>query len=479
MNILENIFNYLQNSIKNGLGVERDLYQLIQDRDISRAKQIFQDRDIEVQEAIKEYDPNEHEVMNRRDKPRKGKEPYRVQKLPRSWQRYINEIALFFLLAKPIVWKSLNEIEVKEENGVKSQVADEAFEAFKNFLKETRFNTTMRQAKRKAGAETESAKVYHLYRDELNQPKVKVLVISASDGYTLRPLFDQYRNLIAFGYGYFLKEGNTTVEHFDILTTDMIYRCKKSGIGWVVDVVVNPTGKINVIYYQQPKEWDGAEQRIARDEEVDSKAGDTNNYFADPIAKVTADILESMPKGEDTGKLVRMQGKESVFEYVEPPTASEMKDGEKKVLRESIHQDTFTPDFSFEAMIGRGDLSGDAIKRAMILGYIKRDNRLEIYDELVDREKNLILSIMMNVTHIHLRDKLSKLKLEHDFAEPFDEDKYTEWSAIGKAFTDGIISLETAVKLMGVSDPISEIERINSDKLVTEELLYRPIGGEA
>lgn len=478
MNILGNIFNYLQNSIKNGLGVERDLYQLIQDRDISRAKQIFQDRDIEVQEAIKEYDPNEHEVMFRRDKPRKGKEPYRVQKLPRSWQRYINEIALFFLLAKPIVWKSLNEIEVKEENGVKSQVADEAFEAFKNFLKDTRFNTTMRQAKRKAGSETESAKVYHLYRDELNQPKVKVLVISASDGYTLRPLFDQYRNLIAFGYGYFLKEGNTTVEHFDILTTGMIYRCKKSGIGWEVDVVVNPTGKINVIYYQQPKEWDGAEQRIARDEEVDSKAGDTNNYFADPIAKVTADILESMPKGEDTGKLVKMMGKESVFEYVEPPTSSEMKDGEKKVLRESIHQDTFTPDFSFEAMIGRGDLSGDAIKRAMILGYIKRDNRLETYDELVDREKNLILSIMMNVTHIQLRDKLSKLKLEHDFAEPFDEDKYTEWSAIGKAFTDGIISLETAVKLIGVANPVEEIEKIKAEKQSALEEYVYPIGGE-
>lgn len=479
MNILGNIFNYLQNAIKNGLGVERDLYQLIQDRDISRAKQIFQDRDIEVQEAIKEYDPNEHEVMNRRDKPRKGKEPYRVQKLPRSWQRYINEIALFFLLAKPIVWKSLNEIEVKEENGVKSQVADEAFEAFKDFLKETRFNTTMRQAKRKAGAETESAKVYHLYRDESNKPKVKVLVISASDGYTLRPLFDQYRNLIAFGYGYFLKEGNTTIEHFDILTTDMIYRCKKSGIGWEVDVVVNPTGKINVIYYQQSKEWDGAEQRIARDEEVDSKAGDTNNYFADPIAKVTADIIDSMPDQETSGKLVKMQGKDSVFEYVLPPTSTEMKDGEKKVLRESIHQDTFTPDFSFEAMIGRGDLSGDAIKRAMILGYIKRDNRLETYDELVDREKNLIIAIMMNVTHIQLRDKLSKLKLEHDFAEPFDEDKYTEWSAIGKAFTDGIISLETAVKLMGVANPVEEIEKIKAEKQSALEEYVYPIGGEA
>jgi len=258
MNIASNIINYLQNAIKNGLGVERDLYQLIQDRDISRVQSLLQNRDIEVAEALKEYDPSQHDVMFRRDKPRKGKEPYKVQKLPRSWQRYINEIALFFLLAKPIVWRSLNDAEIVEENGQKKQKPDEAFEAYKDFIKETRFNTTMRQAKRKAGAETESAKIYHIYQDN-GKPKVKVMVISKSEGFTLRPLFDQYKNMIAFGYGYFLKEGNTTVEHFDILTDNMIYRCKKYNIGWNVEAIVNPTGKINVIYYEQPKEWEGAE----------------------------------------------------------------------------------------------------------------------------------------------------------------------------------------------------------------------------
>lgn len=475
MNIASNIINYLQNAIKNGLGVERDLYQLIQDRDISRVQSLLQNRDIEVAEALKEYDPSQHDVMFRCDKPRKGKEPYKIQKLPRSWQRYINEIALFFLLAKPIVWRSLNDAEIVEENGQKKQRPDEAFEAFKDFIKETRFNTTMRQAKRKAGAETESAKIYHIYQDN-GKPKVKVMVISKSDGFTLRPLFDQYKNMIAFGYGYFLKESNSTVEHFDILTDTMIYRCKKDKIGWNVEAIVNPTGKINVIYYKQPKEWEGAEQRIARDEWVDSKTGDTNEYFADPQAAATADVLESLADPETVGKVIKLMGKDSKFEYVEPPTAPEMKDSEKKVLRESIHQDTFTPDFSFEAMIGRGDLSGDAIKRAMILGYIKRDNRLEIYDELVDREKNLILAIMMNVTHIQLRDKLSQLNIEHDFSEPFDEDKHAEWNAIGKAYTDGIISLETAVKLMGVSDPISEISRIEAEKNANREEAFFPIG---
>ncbi len=463
MGLISDILGYLQNSIKNGVGIERNLLELIRDGDIEKAKQLFQDRDSEVLRTIEEYDVNLHKVMFRRDKPRKGKAPYIVQKLPRSWQRYINEVALFFLLAKPIIWKEINP----------SEETEIAFKAYEKFLEDTRFYVTMRNGKRLAGAETESAKVYHVYQDA-GMPKVKVMVISKSQGYTLRPMFDQFKNMIAFGYGYFLNEGGKTVEHFDILTAEIIYRCKKSGIGWEVKTVINPIGKIPAIYYKQPKEWEGVERRIERDEEVDSKTGDTNNYFADPIAKVSVDVIKNIPKGEDTGKLVQMAGKDSVFEYVSPPTATEMKDGEKKVLRDSILMDTFTPDFTFENMKGTGTLSGVAIKRALILGYMKRDNRMEIYDELVDREKNLILAIMANVTHIYIRDAILKLNISHEFAEPFDDDTSAKWSAIGKAYTDGIISLETSVELMGVANPVEEIEKIKAEKQLREEEIVYP-----
>lgn len=459
MNVFQSIIELIQNSIKNGLGVERDLYQLINDKDINKVKSLFQDRDNEVLEAIKEYDPNTHEVMFRRDKRRKGKEPYKVQKLPRAWQRYINEIALFFLLAKPLEWREVSPNENTED----------AFKQFEEFLRETRFNTTIRQAKRKAGSETESAKVYHIYQDKNGNPKVKVLVISKSDGYTLRPLFDQYKNLIAFAYGYFLKENGSTIEHFDILTPEVIYRTKKTGIGWEVEAYTNPTGKILAIYYRQPKEWEGAEQRINRDEYVDSKAGDINEYFADPIAAATADVIKSMTDPKEVGKLIRLNNENSKFEYVEPPTSIEMKESEKKVLRDSIHMDTFTPDFTYENIRGNETLSGNAQKQARILGYIKRDNRMEIYDELVDREKNLILSIMMNVTHIPIRSALAKLQIEHEFAEPFDEDTNEKWKAIGTAYSDGIISLQTAVELIGVANVIEELDRIKKEKKESAE----------
>ena len=90
MNYIEAIFNLLRNKTLNSLGVERDLMRLIQDRDISQVISLLQDRDIDVNEAIAEYNPEFHKVNSRPDKPRKGKEPYRTEKLPRTRQRYIN-----------------------------------------------------------------------------------------------------------------------------------------------------------------------------------------------------------------------------------------------------------------------------------------------------------------------------------------------------------------------------------------------------
>ena len=455
MNIINSIFHMFQNSVLNSLGVERSLLELIQAADIDQAKALMQDRDLEVREAIKEYNPESHDVNRRANKFRNGKEPYYTEKLPRGRQRYINEVELFFLLGQPIIWKAT------------SDDTDNAFRAYSQFLKETRFNSSMREAKRRAGAETECAKIYHIYKED-GEARVKVKVISHSTGYTLRPLFDQWDNLVAFGYGYYLNENGSNVEHFDIETPGFIYRCKLGRFGWEVTPVVNPTGKINVIYYRQEKAWAGVQRRIDREEYVDSKAADTNNYFADPKLKATADVLENMTGGgtNNVGEVIQLTDKErSSIEYLSPPEYSSMKDSEKKDLAQSILFDTFTPDFSYENMKGLGTLSGEAMRRAMALGYMKRDNLKETYDELVDREKNLILAIMMNVTHIEMREELSRLIVEHEFAEPFAEDKDKNINTVATLYDSGLVSLPTAVEMLSLTDkPEEEIRRILDEK---------------
>lgn len=449
-NYLQQILTYFRNMALNAAGAERDLLQYIQDGDIASAISMMQDKDSEVDLALDEYNPQTHDVMKRPNKYRKGGDAYISEKLPRTRQRYINEVELFFLLGNPILWK-------KEEGD------DEAFRLFTDFLKSQRFNSNMRKAKRLAGAETQSAKLYHIYRDErTNERLVRTVVLARQTGYRLRPLFDQYGNMMAFAYGYTLTEQGKSVQHWDIQTPDFLFYCKKSAIGWDVQTFENPTGKINCIYYAQPKAWDGAEPRIKREEMLDSKVADTNNYFADPIASATADVIQSMADPNQIGKLIQLTGTQSRFEYINPPQNSATRDAEKQDLNDSILFDTMTPDFSFEKIKGMGTLSGDAIKNAMILGYIKRDNRKEVYEELVDREKNVVISILKYL-HPDMAERLDKLVISFDFAEPFAEDKQKNWNAIAQLYQSGVISLETAVEMLALTDaPEEEIERIKA-----------------
>lgn len=457
MTWIKDAYVIARNYTLNSLGVERDLNALLADKDIEKVKSLLQNRDDTVIESLKQYNPAEHKIHHKNDKKRDGRPDYRTEKLPRARQRYINEVELFFLLGSPIIWDNSNADR------------DNAFGLFKDKLEEIRFDSLFRQAKRIAGAETESAILFHLYRDDNFEPVLKPLILSYSKGYTLRPLFDQYGGMVAFGFGYTLREGTKNIEYFELHTANRIYKAKKSAIAWGIEEFVNPIGKIGVVYIQQPKAWEGVQERCDREESIDSKIADTNNYFADPMAAATADVINTMSDPDKPGKMIQLIGPESKFEYINPPIASELQANEKADLNKSILFDSFTPDFSFEAMKGMGTLSGEAIKRALILGYLKRANLSEIYDVAVDRAKNIILEIMIKVTNISSANELRELKITHEFGEPFSEDISTRWSALGKAVADGVMSIDTAVGMMGVVDDYSEeIEKIKASKIQLE-----------
>ncbi len=451
-NVILDIVTYFKNMVLNSMGVERNLYKLIEDRDISAAIELMQNRDNEVDKAIQEYNPETHAVMSRPNKFRQGDDPYITEKLPRSRQRYINEVELFFLLGNPILWK-------KEDGD------DDAYRMFKQYLNEQRFDSVIRKAKRLAGSETESAILTHIYRDDnANDRRVKTLVLARSLGYSLRTLIDQYGDMKAFAYGYKLRENGKSVQHWDIQTPEFLFYCRKGNLGWEVETYPNPTGKINIIYFPQPKAWAGAEPRLNREEMLDSKVGDTNNYFADPIAAATADVVTSMIDAEKPGKLIQLSNGNSRFEYVNPPQNSETRESEKKDLNDSILFDTFTPDFSYNNLKGLGSLSGEALENALILGYIKRDNRKEIYGELVDRYKNVVLAVLAYM-HPEMANKFKNLVITFEFAKPFAKDTQKQWSSIGQLYNDGLCSLETAVQMLALTDaPEDEIEKILSEQ---------------
>lgn len=444
----QQLANMFRNVILNAAGVERNFLQLIEDEDIDKAIDLMQDRHEEVDEAIKEYNPQTHEVMRRKDKARKNDKPYVVEKLPRTRQRYINEVELFFLLGAPLKYKKING-------------EDRSYSAFTDFIKKNRMDSVHRQFKRLAGAETEAAIVFHLYTEK-EEIICKPFIAARSTGYDIRPLFDQYGTMLAFAYGYKEKTTKGSKQVWEILTESFIVKATKEGTLWDVERRENILGKIPVVYAHQQKAWDGAEKRLHREEMMDSKVGDTNNYFADPIAYATADVVKLMSAGdaERVGRLVQYAGKDSQFGYVNPPQNSESRRDEQAMLAQSILFDTFTPDFSYDSIKGMGTLSGEAMENAMILGFIKRANRIETYGELFDREVNVIKAVLKVMQPTLPMDSLD---VEVEFQSPFTKQNTSLWTAIGGLYQSGVCSLDTAVNLLALTDaPEEEIARITA-----------------
>lgn len=442
-----------RNVVLNSVGVERNFFKLLEDKDITKAISLLQDRHEDVDVAIKEYNPQTHKVMDRPNKRRKGEAPYITEKLPRTRQRYINEIELFFLFGAPLKYK-------------KKDGDDAAYDLFLKFIKDNRMDSLHRQLKRLAGSETEAALVFHLYQED-GDIRCKPFIAARSTGYDIRPLFDQYGNLLSFAYGYTVKTGpDKSVQHWDFLTQQLIVEASKDTAGWNVGNRENIAKKICAIYARQSKAWEGVEPRIHREEMMDSQIGDTNNYFADPVAFATADVVNLMTKGdrEKIGRLLQYTGKDSQFGYINPPNDSESRAAEKIELARSILFDTFTPDFSYDSIKGMGTLSGEAMENAMILGFIKRAKNMEIYGELMDREVSVIKAIL-GVMHPEMKAAFDALEVEVEFQSPFTKQNTSLWASIGKLYKDGICSLDTAVTLLAITDaPEEEIAKIKESQ---------------
>jgi len=437
--------------ILNAEDVGQNVDNLLMQQKVDEALLLFQNRADEVDEAIAEYHPQTHSVMQRPNKPRKNDRPYITEKLPRSRQKYINEVELFFMLGKPLRWQL-------------DKGDPEAYELFTEFLESVFYTSKMRQIKRLAGSETECAKLYHLYNQN-GVSGVNMVILARSTGYDIRPLFNQYGVLVAFAYGCNIKTASGQVDTtWTIETADYIYTCLRDKLEWNVNRRPNPTKRINVIYYRQPKAWDGVEPRMVREEMLDSKQADTNNYFADPVAKATADVIQSLASPETTGKLIQLNGANSSFDYVNPPQSSESRRSEQERLEKSILFDTFTPDFSFENLRGFGTVSGAAIRNAMTLGFLKASNLEEVYTELINRDIHLIKAILQ-YQHPEKSAAIEALKISFEYSEPFATEDQTQKDFVIRAYQAGLCSLQTAVTALSLTkDTEAEIARIKEEK---------------
>ncbi len=455
-------FDVLRNSINSIAGRKQEFDELLAAKDISAVMEQMTSRQDLIADAMKDYDTFQHPVNFREDKivtDKQGnflrREP--VWKLPVPYPVYINEIALVFLYGRPVKWSQLSD---KTNN---------AWAAFQDVLKRTRFDSKIRQAKRLAGAETESAMLWRVYKDSDGNPDVQIRVLAKSKGDDIRVRWDIYENIISIGWGYYLKENNNnTVYHFDIFTPNVIYRCRRVAMGWDVVEEENLIGKIPIILFQQEKEWAGSESLQHRSEYIASRTADTNDYFADPIAIMDAEVIKNMPEKKDANKLLITKGQDGVdkaAKYLTWDSAPESKKAEVEWLEDKILTMTFTPKISLETLKSISQLSAKALNTVMLLANIKANKRKETHDEMLDRTANLIKAIIANVLNVSLAAECKDLEVGHEFQEPFADDISEAITNIVKAMDGGILSTETGVSLNPlIKDTSSEIKKIEAEK---------------
>lgn len=458
------LLNFFFSRLRASVGYQQTFEERVQAGDIDGALSLMESNEQRVLKAIQEYELDTHQVMSRRDKPVFDKDGHfkgwvKRWKLPIGYHQYINELALVFIYGRPVKW-------LQNSDGT-----DRAYAAYTKFIKDTHFNSKVREAKRLAGKETQSALLFHTYRNSEGKAECLIKVLAKSLGDDLYYIKDQYDRLLYFARGYYLTEaGGSSQYHVDVYTDDFTYRCKRGGMRWVVEKERNFAGKKPVILFEQEEEWRGGQHLMDRQEMIKSKTADVNDYFADPALVATADVVQGMPDKDSEVKLYVISDGKGKLEYLTPDTASELKKQEMEDNERHIMRDTFTPNIDLDNMLKLSNVTAKALKQLMVLATVKADRRKEKHDEYMTRTSNLIIAIMRNVTNIELNGELERLEVEHEFQEPFMEDITEAITNLVKLKEAEGMSEETFVEMNPlVRNTAKEKLRLKAEKAEREE----------
>lgn len=433
------IFDYFFSRVKTSLGYQQTFEQLVEAGNIPAALSLMSCDNVQQTEAIKQYELAQHAIMQRQDKAvfdanGNFKGWVKRWKLPLSYPKYINEIALAFLYGRPLLWNQ------------DSEGTDNAFALYQEWINDRHFMSKWRMCKLLAGKETKAALLFHCYQNKEGKADCLIKVLAKSLGDDIYYMKDQFDRLVYFARGYWLKDtGNNSVYHVDIYTDDWVYECKRQAVGWDIQKVRNFIGKKPVILMEQETEWDGAERLMERQEHLKSRTADVNDYFADPALVATADVVKGMPDKDSENKLYVLSEK-GKLEYLTPDGASELKQNEMDDNEKHIFRETFTPNIDFEIMRTLSNVSGKALKQMMLLAEIKANKRKDTHDEYLTRAFSLIKAIMGNVTNIEQHAEIEKLKASHEYQEPFGEDIAEVIANAVKEVNAGGMSKETLIE---------------------------------
>jgi hypothetical protein len=432
---------------------------------VDEARALFSTRKDKVEEAWKQWNVATHKIH---DRPKKYVESEEVPqaKLPLPYQRKIVQSAVAFLFGKPVKLIQLSE------------GTDNAFKKVEDLWAEMRMDTLNRKNARAVFSQTVSAKLFVEYKDPNatgtdSFNSIKCILFNKENGNDIYYKKDQYGVMQCIARGYTSKNGTQVVEHFDAEFSDIVISCKKVDGNWRIESEINLAKKIRYSYYEQEfTEWDSVQALIERLEMLISKRSDNNDYTADAILVLTGTV-ESLPGKEETGKVVKLSGDGAGAEYLSPSMAVDMVKDERTTLNDYILYFTDTPDLSSEQLKSLGQDSGKALEMKFFPAILKAMDKLEVFEEMIDREVSIIKAMITNIIDVspEMASEIKNLKIGYQFGNPLPDNikdmiEMLSTAAGGKP----IMSQKTAVEHNPlVKDADAENKQLNDESISTLE----------
>jgi SPP1 family phage portal protein len=391
------------------------------------------------------------QVGKRQDKKLKN-EVVTVAKIPIPFQRKIVQSGAAFLFGSPV--------------GITS--SDGNIEQIKDLWKKCRLDALFLSFAETVKSETEAALVfYSVERPEGLSIKSRLL---NSDNGTYYPVFDEYGDMVAFCWRFYVTSGSEKKERLRVFTADKIVTFEKDKTWAKVSSDANLFGKIPVVYHSQKNpEWWEVKELIDRYEMNLSKFADTNDYFASPMYKAKG-AVKAIPKKDDTGKIIKLDIIETdsgrvieadldVISWDRAPEALEL---EFRLEKELIYGMTDTVDWSHLKEQGLGNISGVALKLLFFGSILKAKRQEGDYNTAVSRALNILKAGAQNILRM---GNFERTEFDIEFTSVLPDNlKETIETLFTATGGKPLISQETATSLNPyVSDAPQEVIKMQAE----------------
>lgn len=302
--------------------------------------------------------------------------------------------------------------------------------------------------------------------------KIRFNILTSAGGESLFPVFNQYKEMIAFCREYGLKDDETgkDVIHFDLYTAEKNYYFRQGEGAWMEAKAseINIDGKIPVIYFSQKAvEWADEQPLINRQETAGSDHGESNKRVAFPITLFTAETIESLPEADDPTKAIQLTGKDASASYLEAKGAPESLKMEYEKLAANTDKFSGTIDFNTLHNFFGSAPSGYAIKLLFQPAHMKAAQKVGDFGKGVQRLINLYKSLLCG-----LKRELKSAKnmnIAPSFNLYLPKNDAEDVQTLINAKNAGLISHETAVmKCPLVKDTAAEWEKVKKESQEAE-----------